>query len=62
MMQALFEAAKRQRLAWSCAIIAALFLTVYGHAPALPVIAGCLLAVGIAMLRALPGPASRGSK
>ena len=61
-MQIVFEIAKQQRLAWSCAIIVALFLTVFGRAPVLPVIAGCVLAIGIAVLRAWPGPVSRGSK
>jgi hypothetical protein len=58
----MLEVAKKQRLAWSCALIATLFLTLYGHAPVLPVVAGCLLAVGIATLRALPNAAARGSK
>jgi hypothetical protein len=60
MTQKLFEAVKRQRLAWSCAIIVGLFLTVYGHAPVLPVAAGCILAIGFAVLRAWPGAAARG--
>lgn len=61
-MQTVFEVAKQQRIAWSCAILVALFLTVYGHAPVLPVIAGCILALGIAVLRAWPGAAHRGGK
>jgi hypothetical protein len=61
-MQIVFEIAKQQRLAWSCAIIVALFLTVFGRAPVLPVIAGCILAIGIAVLRAWPGAVHRGSK
>lgn len=62
MMQKVLEKAKQQRSAWSCALIVGLFLTVYGRAPVLPVVAGCLLAVGIATLRALPNTAARGSK
>ena len=61
-MQTVFEVAKQQRIAWSCAILVALFLTVYGHAPVLPVIAGCILALGIAVLRAWPAAAHRGGK
>jgi hypothetical protein len=62
MIRTVFEAAKQQRLAWSCAVLVGLFLTVYGHAPVLPVVGGCILAIGIAVLRAWPGTAARGSK
>jgi len=62
MMQALFEVAKQQRLAWSCAIVVGLFLTVYGHAPVLPVVVGCVLGIGFAVMRAWPGSATRGGK
>jgi hypothetical protein len=62
MMQTVFQVAKQQRIAWSCAILVALFLTVFGRAPVLPVLAGCLLAMGIAVLRAWPVTAHRGSK
>jgi hypothetical protein len=61
-MQIVFEVAKQQRLAWSCAILVGLFLTVFGHAPVLPVVAGCILGIGIAVARAWPRVASRGSK
>ena len=61
-MQTALEVAKQQRVAWSCAILVALFLTVYGHAPVLPVIAGCLLAIGFAVLRAWPTASQRGRK
>ena len=47
----IMDALKRQRIVISCAIIVCLFLTVYGHAPVLPVIGGCILAIGLAMLR-----------
>jgi len=65
-MDTLFETLKKQRLAWSWAVVIGLFLVVVGHAPILPVIAGCLLAVGISVLRAWPsvGPktAVRGTR
>jgi hypothetical protein len=51
MMDTLLETLKKQRLAWSWAVIVGLFLVVVGHAPAFPVIAGCALAVGISILR-----------
>jgi uncharacterized membrane protein len=62
MIRTVFEAAKQQRLARSCAVLVGLFLTVYGHAPVLPVAGGCILAIGIAVLRAWHGTAARGSK
>ena len=62
MLRTVFEVARQQRLAWSCAVLVAMFLAIYGHAPVLPVIAGCLLAVGITVLRAWPAAASREKK
>ena len=62
MIKILFEAAKRQRMAWSCALLVGLFLTVYGHAPFLPVAAGCILAIAFAVWRAWPAAPVRGSK
>jgi hypothetical protein len=62
MFHTLFEVAKRQRVAWSCAVLVALLLSVYGHAPILPVIAGCLLAIGFTVLRAWPTAVARGRK
>ena len=53
-MDTLLETIKKQRLAWSWAVVVGLFLVVVGHAPVLPVIAGCLLAVGISVMRAWP--------
>ena len=47
MMDTLFESIKKQRLAWSWAVIIGLFLVVLGHAPVFPVIAGCALAIAI---------------
>ena len=55
----IMDALKRQRIVISCAIIVCLFLTVYGHAPVLPVIGGCILAIGLAMLRTPSKPTFR---
>jgi hypothetical protein len=54
MLETLLDTLKKQRMAWSWAVIIGLFLVVAGHAPVLPVTAGCLLAVGISVLRAWP--------
>lgn len=62
MLRTVFEVAKQQRLSWSCAFLVAMFLCVFGHAPVFPVIAGCFLAVGIAVLRAWPFTESRAKK
>jgi len=56
----LLETLKQQRLAWSWAVIVGLFLVVVGHAPILPVIAGCFLAVGISVFRAWPHRPGKG--
>lgn len=61
-MHNVLEVARQQRLTWSCSILVALFLTVVGRAPVLPVLAGCLLAIGISVLRAWPSIAHRESK
>jgi len=62
MRQTVIEVVKQHRLAWSSAIVVGLFLTGYGHAPVLPVIAGCILGVGGAVLRSWPKNTMRGSK
>jgi len=51
----LFETIKKQRLAWSWAVIVGLFLVLLGHAPVFPVIAGCALAIVISTLRSVAG-------
>jgi hypothetical protein len=51
MTETLLETVKKQRLAWSWAVIVGLFLVLLGHAPVLPVIAGCALAIAISTLR-----------
>ncbi len=54
MIDTLLETVKKQRLAWSWAVIVGLFLVLVGHAPVIPVIAGCVLALGVAVLRSWP--------
>ena len=51
-----FEILKQQRLAQSSAVIVGLILIMVAHAPILPVVAGCLLAMGILVLRGLFRP------
>jgi len=51
MAQSALEVVKQHRLAWSSAILVALVLIFFMHAPVLPVIAGCLIGVGLAALR-----------
>ena len=62
MLHNFFDSLKRQRLACGCAAVVAFILSGYGHAPFLPVLGGCLLAVGISALRKTPSAISRGSK
>ena len=45
------EVTKQQRLVLAAAIIAANVLIFAVHAPAIPVIAGCVLALGVSALR-----------
>jgi hypothetical protein len=54
MLSTLLDVLKKERLAWSWAVIIGLFLIVLAHAPVIPIIAGCFLAVGISVLRAWP--------
>jgi uncharacterized membrane protein len=42
---------KRQRLVLAAAILVGNLLVFFGHAPVLPVIAGCIAAVGISAWR-----------
>jgi hypothetical protein len=51
MIDTLLETVKKQRLAWSWAVVVGLFLVLLGHAPVFPVIAGCALAIAISTLR-----------
>jgi hypothetical protein len=59
MMDTLFETIRKQRLAWSWAVIIGLFLVLLGHAPVFPVIAGCALAIAISTLRSASGSHGR---
>jgi hypothetical protein len=59
MIETLLKTLKKQRLTWSWAVIIGLFLVVLGHAPILPIVAGCGLAVGISVLRAWPHAAAK---
>ncbi len=54
MFDTLLETLKKQRMAWSWAVIVGLFLVLLGHAPVFPVIAGCGLAIAISTLRSAP--------
>ena len=54
MFDTVLEILKKQRMAWSWAVIVGLFLILLVHAPVLPVIAGCALAIAISMLRSVP--------
>jgi hypothetical protein len=54
MFDTVLEILKKQRMAWSWAVIVGLFLILLGHAPVLPVIAGCALAIAISTLRSVP--------
>lgn len=52
-MNKLIESVKQNRQVWAWAIIVCLFLILVGHAPALPIIAGGLLAIVVTTLRTL---------
>ena len=52
-----FEILKQQRLAQSSAVIVGLILIMVVHAPILPVVVGCALAMGILVLRGFFRPA-----
>jgi hypothetical protein len=56
MFRRVCEILKQQRLAQSSAVIVGLILIKVAHAPILPVVAGCLLAMGIIVLRGLFRP------
>lgn len=55
MFDTLLEILKKQRMAWSWAVIIGLFLILLGHAPVFPVIAGGALAIAISTLRSASG-------
>jgi hypothetical protein len=53
MFQRVCEILKQERLARSSAVIVGLILIMVVHAPVLPVVAGCVLALGISVIRGL---------
>jgi hypothetical protein len=59
MLQTAYQVVRQQRLAWSFSVIVGLFLILMGHAPVLPVLVGCALAVGLSALRSWPKHATQ---
>ncbi len=55
----LIDVARKQRLAWSCAIVTALTLIFAVHAPVIPVLAGCAIAIVLTGRRSWPFDPSR---
>jgi hypothetical protein len=53
MFQRVCEVLKQDRLARSSAVIVGLILIMVVHAPVLPVVMGCVLALGISVIRGL---------
>ena len=51
--QTLYNVLKQQRLAFSSAVIVGMTLTLIAHAPAMPVVLGCVLVVLISIGRSL---------
>jgi hypothetical protein len=58
-MSTIVAAIKKQRIVWSCALLVSLFLLLVGHLPAVPVLAGCALAITYVTVRS---PQSRQPK
>ena len=52
-MKIILESFKQNRQVWAWAVIVCMLLITVGHAPALPIITGGLLAVVITSVRAL---------
>jgi hypothetical protein len=63
-VQTLYNVAKQQRLVVSSALIVGLTLTLIAHAPATPVVLGCVLVVLISIGRSLSNvkSAARGDR
>jgi hypothetical protein len=53
MFERVCEILKQERLARSSAVIVGLILIMVVHAPVLPVVAGCVLALGISVIRSV---------
>jgi uncharacterized membrane protein YesL len=59
MSQFFYEAMKRHRFVLSAALMVGVVLILFVHAPIIPVLAGCLLAVAIVLVRARSGGKGR---
>ena len=53
----IFDVVKQQRIVLSCALVVGLVLVLLVHAPVLPVLVGCLFAMGVALFRSLSNSA-----
>jgi hypothetical protein len=51
MVHRIVESIKKQRMAWAWSLIIGLFLVLVGHAPVIPVITGCALAIAYSTWR-----------
>jgi hypothetical protein len=51
MIHTIMESIKKQRMVWAWSVIIGLFLVLVGHAPVLPVITGCALAIAYSSWR-----------
>jgi hypothetical protein len=59
MLERACEILKQERLARSSAVIVGLILITVVHAPILPVVVGCVLALGISVIRSLSRQSNR---
>ena len=55
MLQRVRQVLKEERLARSSTVIVGLIMITVVHAPVFPVVTGCLLALGISVVRGLSG-------
>jgi MFS superfamily sulfate permease-like transporter len=62
MGRTLYDAVRQQRLAGSCAVVVGLMLIVVAHAPVVPVVVGCVVAVLMSILRSLKSRDTAGGK
>ncbi|MGH9352171.1 MAG: hypothetical protein ACRD2G_08440 [Terriglobia bacterium] len=51
--QQLIKAIRRQRIGFACSITVAVVLIVFSHAPAAPVVCGCILAIAYMVFKAV---------
>lgn len=61
-METVLRVMKQQRMVWSAAILVGLVLVLVAHAPVIPVIVGCFLALVITALRSISSGAKDGPK